>query len=600
MRAQDELLTLRDSLASSVEPAISRSNVRKWDGEYDVVVVGFGIAGASAALEAAERGLQVLLIDRFQGGGASQLSGGIVYAGGGTPVQKACGVEDSPEAMADYLRLEVGGVLSDETVQKFCNDSVDTLAFLTRHGVNFSGPRAPKKTSHPTDEYYLYYSDNSTVPAYRGAHPPAERGHRTKNPALIPGARRPPGQKPHGGFSEGADMGWYLMAAMKQAVAEQPRIQVMPQTRAERLIHDDSGRVVGVQALQLPPGTAAARLHKWAEAKANKLTLQVMGLAKPFVRLFSLVERTRAKPRALCARRGVVLAAGGYIRNTAMMARYAAPYLKTLPIGSFGDDGAGLRLGVSAGGIADELDKISAWRFINPPYDWTKGVIIGASGERITNEEQYGAHLSRAIYGKSDGRAWLIVDQAIWDAALEEVRSGKLFGFQQFPVKQAQKSAKRADSIEGLAGKLGVDAGRMRQAIEAYSDAARSGRPDPMGKSDACRIAFGSGPYYAISLTHELPTNPITSISTGGLRVDERTGGVLDGARAPIAGLYAAGRNAIGLASNNYVSGLSLADGVWSGRRAAMAIAGVGQEARPAASKRRTTGGSGISAAPPR
>jgi len=141
-----------------------------------------------------------------------------------------------------------------------------------------------------------------------------------------------------------------------------------------------------------------------------------------------------------------------------LMARYAAPYLKTLPIGSFGDDGAGLRLGVSAGAVADQLDKISAWRFINPPYDWTKGVIIGASGERITNEEQYGAHLSRAIYGKSDGRAWLIVDQAIWDAALEEVRSGKLFGFQQFPVKQAQKSAQRADSIEGLAGKLGVDA----------------------------------------------------------------------------------------------------------------------------------------------
>src|SRR3954447_3193874 len=170
MRAQNELLTLRDSLASAVEPAISSSNVRKWDGEYDVVVVGFGIAGASAALEAAERGLQVLLIDRFQGGGASQLSGGIVYAGGGTPIQKACGVEDSPEAMADYIRLEVGGVLADETVQKFCNDSVDTLAFLTRHGVHFSGPRAPKKTSHPTAEYYLYFSDNATVPAYRGAH----------------------------------------------------------------------------------------------------------------------------------------------------------------------------------------------------------------------------------------------------------------------------------------------------------------------------------------------------------------------------------------------------------------------------------------------
>ena len=587
MRAQNELLRLRDSLASNVEPAMAASDIRTWDGEYDVVVVGFGIAGASAALEAAEQGLQVLLIDRFQGGGASQISGGIVYAGGGTPVQKECGVEDSPEAMADYLRREVDGVLSDETVQQFCEDSIETLDFLTRHGVNFSGPRAPKKTSHPTDEYYLYFSDNSTVPAYRGAHPPAERGHRTKNPALIPGARRPPGQKPHGGFSDGADMGWYLMAAIKQAVAEQPRIKVLIQTRAQRLICDEAGRVVGVEALQLAPHSLAASLHKWAEAKANKLTLQVIGLAKPFVRLFSLAEKSSAKRRNFRARKGVVLAAGGYVRNTAMMARYAAPYLKTLPIGSFGDDGAGLRLGVSAGAVADQLDKISAWRFINPPYDWTKGVIIGASGERITNEEQYGAHLSRAIYEKSDGRAWLVVDEKIWNAALEEVRSGKLFGFQQFPIKQAQKSAQRAESIEALAGKLGVDPSKMRQAIDAYSDAARSGRPDPMGKGDACRAAFGSGPYYAISLTHELPTNPITSISTGGLRVDERTGAVVDGAGAPIAGLYAAGRNAIGIASNNYVSGLSLADGVWSGRRAAMAIAGR-ERSRPAEARRRT------------
>jgi len=573
MPAQDEFLALRDSLASAVEPALAASTVRKRDGEYDVVVVGFGVAGASAALEAAEQGLRVLLIERFQGGGSSQQSGGIVYAGGGTPVQTECGVEDSPEAMADYLRLEVGGVLSDETVARFCRESVDTLEFLTRHGVYFSGPRAPKKTSYPTDEYYLYYSDNGTVPAFRGAHPPAERGHRTKNPALIPGARRPPGQKPHGGFSEGADAGWYLMAALKQAVAEESGISVLVQTRAHRLVRDGSGRVVGVDARQLPPGSAAAALHRWAEAKANKLTLQVLGLAKPFARLFRVAEQVGAKPRAFAARRGVILAAGGYVRNAAMMARYAAPYLKALPIGCFGDDGAGLRLGVSVGGVGDHLDKISAWRFINPPYDWTKGVIVGASGERLTNEELYGAHLSRAIYGKSDGRAWLIVDQATWDAALEEVRSGKLFAFQQFPVNQARKSAKRANSIEELATKLGVDAVAMRRDIEAYSSAARSGAPDPMGKSDGCRAPFGAGPYYAISLTHELPTNPITALSTGGLRVDEQTGAVVDLQGGAIGGLYAAGRNAIGVASNNYVSGLSLADGVWSGRRAARAIA---------------------------
>ena len=166
-------------------------------------------------------------------------------------------------------------------------------------------------------------------------------------------------------------------------------------------------------------GGAAGKVHRWAEGIANKLTLQVMGLHKPFAAIFRAAEGN-AKARVFRARNGVVLAAGGFIRNTTMMERHAPRYLKTLPIGGFGDDGAEIHLGCSVGGSSDYLDRISAWRFINPPYDWTKGLIIGASGDRITNEKQYGAHLSRAIYEMSDGRAWLVVDQAIWQKPLRK------------------------------------------------------------------------------------------------------------------------------------------------------------------------------------
>lgn len=570
----DALRELRDSASSAILPPLQHNAFGSADGQYDLIVIGFGIAGASAALEAAAQGRSVLLLDRFQGGGSSQMSGGIVYAGGGTHVQQECGVDDSVEAMADYMAKEVGGLVSEATVRRFAADSVDTLAFLERHGVRFGGPRAPKKTSYPADRYNLYYSDNGTVPAYIGAHAPAERGHRTLNPTKLADAPPLPGVKPHGGFSEGADVGWYLMAAMKQAVANEPRITVLTQARVSRLILDGA-RVCGVEAQVLPRGGSAARMHKWAEAKANKLTLQVMKLHRPFAALMRRIER-RAKRQRFLARDGVVIAAGGYVRNTAMVGRFAAPYLKALPIGSFGDDGAGIRLGVSAGGVAAYLDRMSAWRFINPPYDWTKGIVVGASGDRLTNEEQYGAHLSRAIYEVSDGRAWLILDQAIWEKALKDVAAGELFEFQKFPVKIAQRGAKRADSIGGLAEMIGVDPARMSAAVKAYSDAAASGSPDPMGKSDACRQPFGSGPFYAIDIAHKAPTSPITVLSTGGLRVDEASGAVLGTNGAAIAGLYAAGRSALGIPSNNYVSGLSLADGVWSGRRAARAAASAG------------------------
>ena len=102
---------------------------RDWDPGADVVVVGFGAAGACAALEAAASGASVLVLDRFGGGGATALSGGVVYAGGGTPQQRAAGVDDSPGAMFGYLRTEVGDAVPAATLRQFCDGSVAMLAW---------------------------------------------------------------------------------------------------------------------------------------------------------------------------------------------------------------------------------------------------------------------------------------------------------------------------------------------------------------------------------------------------------------------------------------------------------------------------------------
>src|SRR5215470_969430 len=100
----------------------------EWDVEADVVV-GFGAAGACAALEAVAAGCSVLVLDRFGGGGATALSGGVVYAGGGTPQQRAAGVTDSPEAMFAYLQNEVGDVVPAATLREFCEGSTAMLAW---------------------------------------------------------------------------------------------------------------------------------------------------------------------------------------------------------------------------------------------------------------------------------------------------------------------------------------------------------------------------------------------------------------------------------------------------------------------------------------
>src|SRR5215468_74200 len=87
--------------------------VRGFDLEADVVVVGFGAAG----------------------GGAAAISTGLVYLGGGTRVQRACGFEDSPEAMAAHVRLAAGARPDEERVRLYCEGSLEHFEWLCALGV---------------------------------------------------------------------------------------------------------------------------------------------------------------------------------------------------------------------------------------------------------------------------------------------------------------------------------------------------------------------------------------------------------------------------------------------------------------------------------
>ena len=90
-----------------------------WESEADVVVCGFGGAGACAAIEAADAGAEVRIVDRFDGGGATRKSGGVIYAGGGTSVQRRAGVEDSVDAMHAYLADETRDAVSEAALRRF-------------------------------------------------------------------------------------------------------------------------------------------------------------------------------------------------------------------------------------------------------------------------------------------------------------------------------------------------------------------------------------------------------------------------------------------------------------------------------------------------
>jgi 3-oxo-5alpha-steroid 4-dehydrogenase len=518
-----------------------------WDIEADVVVVGFGAAGACAALEAAAQARSVVVLDRFTGGGATALSGGIVYAGGGTPQQRAAGVTDTAAAMFGYLRTEVGDVVPAETLRQFCEGSVTMLGWLEGHGVPFEGSLCPDKTSYPTNRHYLYYS-GSEVSA-RDAAPPAPRGHRTR------------GRGTSGG----------LLFARLATATEKAGVQVVAQTKAVRLILAD-GRVTGVECRSLRGAPWWARTaHRVLHHAVRKPYLYVPKAGRVLHRPVTWLERRYGRPLLVGAAGGVVIAAGGFGANRQLLRAHAPSARGGLPLATPGDDGSGMLLGTAAGGATALLDRVSVWRFLSPPPALLRGVLVDAAGKRICDESRYGAAIGDEIIGRG-GRAWLFADRATIDAARRQLRGSTLW-FQRLQAWYLLTLGRvSADTVAKVAAKAGVDPDGLAATVAAYNADATdtgAGSADPTGKPADQVRAQDQPPYSLIdySIRPRL-LNPAPVLTLGGLVVDHWTGQVLrqDGTAVP--GLYAAGRSAVGLCSRSYVSGLSIADCVFSGRRA--------------------------------
>jgi 3-oxo-5alpha-steroid 4-dehydrogenase len=512
-----------------------------WDERADVVIVGFGAAGACAAIEAAGAGADVLVLDRFGGGGATALSGGVVYAGGGTSAQLEAGVSDTAEAMYDYLSGEVGDAVSPATLRRFCTDSPAMIAWLTALGVPFEGSLCPYKTSYPTNRHYLYYSGSELS---GGA--PAPRGHRTR-----------------GRGTSGA-----LFHTRLAAAARARGVRVLPQTSAVRLCADGTGRVTGVECRTLRAAPLWARaahraLHRWSV----KPGLYVPALGRALHRPVAALERRYGRPVRVAAARGVVLCAGGFVLNRRMLREHAPAYRGGLPLGTPGDDGSGIRLGVEAGAATGRLDRVTIWRFLTPPAALLRGVLVDGAGRRICDESRYGAAIGDAVLRGERARAWLLVDSSVLADARRELRAQTLW-FQRLQAWSLLAFDRvSAATVPGVAARAGVDPRGLAATIAAYNAAA--GVPDPLGKPSELVRSLDQPPYSLIDCSiRPRPLQPAPMMTLGGLVVAEESGQARRSDGTVVPGLYAAGRTAVGISSNSYVSGLSLADCVFSGRRA--------------------------------
>ena len=563
MQPDHKFLDALTPTSNKVEPAATLDNPDScdWDENCDVLVVGVGLAGVCAALRASEDpSLDIVAIDRGEGGGASKLSGGVVYMGGGTKAQREAGIEDSPDNMAKYLAFETGNIVRPETVSRFAEASSHFQDWLEKYGARFGGPVTEAKTSYPNNAS-LYFSGNElTVPGREMANP-APRGHRAK---------------PEGGGEPKKLSGQYLLPPLLRSMKTRANVRFFSQTRATKLIADSKGAVIGIEVQRIPAGFAAWR-HAKAMSLANNIVAATLGLTGKLYGTITKLEHKYAKTVRIRVRKGVVLSAGGFTYNREMMAKTAPDYLKSHPLGTIADDGSGIKLGMTVGAKTGSLDRISAWKFLYQPENWVKSCTVGPDGERLVGEEYYGARTGEAVFSKAGGKGWMIMDAPLQALVVEEIAGMDKMLFQKIQFRATQKDyTVSAPTLAELAEKIGVPAAQIEKTIADYNGYIERGEPDPLGKSEKYRRKIDQGPFYATDMGASLKLSPIPALTMGGLVVDEDSGQVISSEGGPITGLYAAGRTAVGICSHYYVSGLSLGDCVFSGMRAAEAIKGNG------------------------
>jgi 3-oxo-5alpha-steroid 4-dehydrogenase len=534
-----------------VEPplVVEHPDTADWTASAEVVVVGQGGAGLCAALEARALGSSVLAIDRFGGGGSTAFSGGIFYAGE-TRWQKEGGVSDSKEEMYQYLQIELKDAVKPETLKKYCYGADKDLEWLAEHGVPFRGDAYLEKTAYPPEGKFLYYSGNENVTGYKEKAKPAPRGHRVVAK----------------GFSG------YAYYAGISAAADRAGVQRMMHARVMRLVTDTLGQVIGVEILRIESAKGQAEHAREARRVIPLKPFNADGAQKAIAEA-RRIEGAYGVRRLIRARGGVILATGGFNYDLEYMAKhlpiYGRNYRSLIRMGSIGCDGSGMRLGESVGGTLAYMDNLYSAKVLSPPKELLNGILVNTAGSRFVNEEIYTGYLGRAIGREADGQAWLILErkslrkailqcfQAGWTARLftGPVLLNILFG-----------KTKGASTLPGLARKCGISPSGLGKAVEEYNRAIAQNAPDPWGKKT--RHPIKRGPFRALDLSIKGKFGFTMVITLGGLRVNEETGNVIRPDGSVIDGLYAAGRAAVGLCAIGYFSGVSLSDGVFSGRRA--------------------------------
>jgi 3-oxosteroid 1-dehydrogenase len=556
------------------------------DPEFDVVVAGSGAAGMTAALTAAGQGLSVVVIEKTgYFGGSTARSGGGVWVPCNSVLKRA-GVRDSAEQATAYLAHVAGDCVSPERQQALLQHGPAMLDLVTA--------AAPVRFAW--------------VPGYADYYPEAPGGMasgRTIEPEPLDGrilgdelARLNPPYlpAPDGMAITAADYRW-LSLGTRHPRAIWTTAKVAGRMAATKAFRRRTMTLGQALSAGLRAGLGTAGVPVW-------LDTPLTGLHITDGRVTGVRVMRDGQPTLIRARRGVLIATGGFERNAAMRAEYQRQPIGTdWTVGSPGNTGDGILAGQEAGAALDLMD--DAWW--GPSIPLTGGpffclserslpgcILVNAAGERFVNEAAPYVDAVHAMYDKhTDDKphipAWLIIDQ----------RYRNSYVFAGLPPRKplprrwyAAAAVFRAPSLAELADQVGITSDGLTETVARFNGFARAGKDEDFGRGDSaydryygdprCRpnpnlAPLAQPPYYAIKIV------PGDLGTKGGLRTDERAR-VLRRDGTVIEGLYAAGNASAAVMGHSYAgAGATIGPAMTFGYIAALDMAEANRGAQPEA-----------------
>ncbi|MCR4886807.1 MAG: flavocytochrome c [Clostridiales bacterium] len=488
--------------------------------DADVVIVGAGGAGMTAAIVAADMGVKVVVIESQPavGGNSVKSTGGMNAAK--TVYQdknefgEAAGVEKTLKAAEGYPDNEaiqtLAGIVREQWTAYQENpegyfDSTELFALDTIiGGKGLNDPDLVDTLVGNTEAAIEYLStlgiDLNNVAAFGGAS--VKRIHRPVN-------------------DEGkvVSVGAYVVPRLEKALTERENITLLLDTTATRILTDNTGAALGIEA----------------EGKSgNKVTVNA---------------------------KAVVLATGGFGANLDMVVQYKPELAGFMTTNASGIQGQGILMAQALGAATVDMDQIQ----IHPTVQAdtasliTEGlrgdgaILVNADGERFIDEVGTRDVVSAAEIAQPGSFSWLVVDQKMVDAS--SVIQGYI----------SRGLMLKGDSYEALAEELGIPADAFKATMEKWNGFVTEKNDPDFGRTSFA-APLDTAPFYAVKVTAGIHH------TMGGLSIDSGTH-VLNADGQPIPGLFAAGEVTGGVHGGNRLGGNAVADFVVFGRIAGEAAA---------------------------